>query len=227
MQALPWPRHSPALVLCHASHIQEQHLQSTSGTPWPNTPCLCCGASTQRGWITSTSAPPGSSWCQWEWTPSTPSLSGVGRKVKGAGWLSRWEARLWCVLGSDLDGPHSKGHRRHCCRVSWNRRSPEPGEAADRIPGLCGQGSAGLASGRPGSTLGKCPLCWQPSSSERSPHPPPFPSSLPSPDVLVLSIPSMTSRYRTALSPWLPHSRNWGRILPPWAQKHFFFFLTF
>lgn len=48
------------------------------------------------------------------WTPSTPSPSGAGRRVRGAGFLSPCGARSWRGLGSSLDLPHSTARRQHC-----------------------------------------------------------------------------------------------------------------
>ena len=84
--------------------------------------------------------------------------------------------RLACVAcWAQTRWPHPENHQGRCCWVSRNRPSPVPGEAAYQVPGLHGQGSAGLASG--GSVhSGKVPQCRQPSSSQRRPQPPPFPS---------------------------------------------------
>ena len=61
----------------------------------------------------STSAPPGSCWCQWVWTPSTPSPSGAGRRVREAGFLSPCGACSGCGLGSSPDLPHATACRQH------------------------------------------------------------------------------------------------------------------
>ena len=152
-------------------------------------------------------------WCRWAWTPSTPSLTGVGRKVKGAA--------LSVPPGGSL--------------VAWTRSAGDPGILEKLLIGChcisgphpwsggAGQGSLVLVSEGSLDTSGNCPNASSlHPQTESSSHLRFCPNNLPTqtflPLVFLLMTPGFWEDFHLI-------AKTRDRVLPPQSQKLFFFIL--
>lgn len=153
-------------------------------------------------------------WCRWAWTLSTPSPSGVGRKVKGA------------VLSVPPGGS----------LVAWARSAEDPGVPEKLLIGChcisgshpwsggAGQGSPVLVSEGSLDTLGNCPNAGSlHPQTESSSHLHFCPNNLPTktflPSVFLLVTPGFWEDLHLI-------TKTRGRVLPLQSQKLFFYTLT-